>query len=124
MTSSETLVNVSVKINSYVLLENPLENTIQLFGTLDSCKWNGAITIMHVHEFTLEEQLNMLRTSGEECSYHLIKEKFYKIFVTFEEMNTHTNLNGLPWNNLTSHRDINIPDIIFCYLVGQISAIL
>ena len=124
MSTINRYVNHVVEINNYIKLENLSESTVQLYGKINFIKWMASITTIHRHDFTQEEVLNMIKSSDECCSYHLIGETFYKIFVIFEDETINVDPNSLIWDNSTSYSDLNIPNIIFCYLIGQITTIL
>jgi hypothetical protein len=121
-------MNCLIKITDYMLFENKYNKTLKLKGILNSNsnnKWYAILTVINTHCFTIDEIKELINKNNERVSYHLIKEILYKIYVEYlsEEIDPLIN-NYTEWSENTNYSMFNIPKIIWCSLIGQISTIL
>ena len=121
-------INHIGKINRYTVFENNYENSLHLSGSLDldNNGWTACITkINRLTVYSSDQMLNLMRVTDECCSHHLIGDKLYKIYVEIAPENELIlERNSSEWDSNTSHVDFDIPDVIWCFLIGQLTTIL
>jgi hypothetical protein len=123
-------MNNTISIKSYLYVNDDVSGhtTIYLKGTFNNSNaWKGTITKINSSDYTMDEKINLISSSNEGCSHHIINSMFWKIYIEIltdeescEDVINHDD-SFVEWTSSMSYTNLNIPSNIWCYFVGQLT---
>jgi hypothetical protein len=117
--------NTSIKMSKYMYLNGSDYSALYLSGIKNNdTKFNTTITKINDQNITRENITQLVNDSNKQCSHIFINNQLYKITISYEQdFDITDNANSKEWDNSISYR-FNIPSIIWCYMIGMVSATL